>query len=243
MPKATWAVSPISTRDTDDPLVFDEHQWRTIEAATARIIPTDHHPGAREAEVVRFIDRYLAGTSFVYASPKGDGFLVMDGKELDAWEARAGRRRAVYAEGIRQLDEISQRRFARQFIELAEGEQDSVLEELSGVPRPEPFSLSAGAAEAGGLPTANVPVSDDAIGFFDMLVLHTRQGFYADPVYGGNRDRVGWRVIGFDGPRTLADTTDGTYTTLEYMYPEAEWPYDQHPAALVRDRLPGRRDA
>ena len=33
---------------------------------------------------------------------------------------------------------------------------------------------------------------------------HTRQGFYADPIYGGNRDRIGWQVIGFPGP-DLAD--------------------------------------
>ena len=31
--------------------------------------------------------------------------------------------------------------------------------------------------------------------------VHTRQGFYADPIYGGNRHPVGWDVIGFPGPR------------------------------------------
>ena len=36
--------------------------------------------------------------------------------------------------------------------------------------------------------------------FVPLLALHTRQGFYADPIYGGNRDRVGWQVIGFPGP-------------------------------------------
>jgi gluconate 2-dehydrogenase gamma chain len=109
-----------------------------------------------------------------------------------------------------------------------------VLAQLSGAPKPPPFSLAAIAVSASGLPTANVPVSDDAIEFFDMLVLHTRQGFYSDPVYGGNKDRIGWRVIGFDGPKSLADTTDGTYSTIHLMIPEAEWPYDQHPAVLRR---------
>jgi gluconate 2-dehydrogenase gamma chain len=36
--------------------------------------------------------------------------------------------------------------------------------------------------------------------FFALLVEHTMQGFYGDPRHGGNRDRVGWRMIGFPGP-------------------------------------------
>ena len=42
--------------------------------------------------------------------------------------------------------------------------------------------------------------------------MHTRQGFYADPIYGGNRDRVGWRVIGFPGPASL---DGGLYRSLQ----------------------------
>jgi gluconate 2-dehydrogenase gamma chain len=63
-------------------------------------------------------------------------------------------------------------------------------------------------------------------------VLNTRQGFYGDPVYGGNENRVGWGVIGFDGPPSLAATMDGSYTTRKYMVEGAEWPYDQHPEVL-----------
>ena len=85
---------------------------------------------------------------------------------------------------------------------------------------------------AGGAPAGNQPVNEDFLEFFPLLVLNTRQGFYGDPVYGGNDDRVGWRVIGFPGPSSLKATVDGSYTTLEYMIPEAEWPYEQHPAVL-----------
>jgi gluconate 2-dehydrogenase gamma chain len=53
--------------------------------------------------------------------------------------------------------------------------------------------------------------------FFPLLALHTRQGFYADPIYGGNRDRVGWQLIGFQGPASLAETHSGRYTTLPYF--------------------------
>ena len=53
--------------------------------------------------------------------------------------------------------------------------------------------------------------------FFPLLVLHTRQGFLADPIYGGNRDRVGWDVIGFPGPSSMAEAHAGRYSTLPYF--------------------------
>ena len=38
-------------------------------------------------------------------------------------------------------------------------------------------------------------------GFFELLLQNTREGFFADPLYGGNRDMVGWKMIGFPGAR------------------------------------------
>jgi gluconate 2-dehydrogenase gamma chain len=35
--------------------------------------------------------------------------------------------------------------------------------------------------------------------FADFLLRHTIEGFFADPVYGGNKDMVGWRMLGFPG--------------------------------------------
>jgi len=35
--------------------------------------------------------------------------------------------------------------------------------------------------------------------FFGLLLRNTMEGFFADPMYGGNRDKVGWRLIGFPG--------------------------------------------
>ena len=45
------------------------------------------------------------------------------------------------------------------------------------------------------------------------------------PVYGGNRNHVGWEVIGFPGPKSLSLTQTGQFSTVEYMLPNAEWPY------------------
>jgi len=37
--------------------------------------------------------------------------------------------------------------------------------------------------------------------FFEILLQDTRYGFFADPVYGGNRDMAAWKMIGFPGAR------------------------------------------
>jgi gluconate 2-dehydrogenase gamma chain len=34
--------------------------------------------------------------------------------------------------------------------------------------------------------------------FFELLRTHTMYGFLGNPSYGGNRDRIGWKLIGFE---------------------------------------------
>jgi len=43
-----------------EPAVLGVQDWKTLESITARIIPSDHEPGAREANCVNFIDKALA---------------------------------------------------------------------------------------------------------------------------------------------------------------------------------------
>jgi gluconate 2-dehydrogenase gamma chain len=43
------------------------------------------------------------------------------------------------------------------------------------------------------LPSFPAPV------FFETLLANTVEGFFADPAYGGNRDMVSWRMVGFPG--------------------------------------------
>ncbi|UMZ72495.1 gluconate 2-dehydrogenase subunit 3 family protein [Natranaerofaba carboxydovora] len=37
--------------------------------------------------------------------------------------------------------------------------------------------------------------------FFEQLRQHTMEGMFADPIYGGNKDKIGWKLIGFPGAR------------------------------------------
>jgi gluconate 2-dehydrogenase gamma chain len=36
---------------------------------------------------------------------------------------------------------------------------------------------------------------------FDAVYANTMEGFFSDPIYGGNRDMAGWKLIGFPGVR------------------------------------------
>ncbi|GAB2961697.1 gluconate 2-dehydrogenase subunit 3 family protein [Amycolatopsis acidiphila] len=218
--KADWEIvgAPVDP-DSDERLFFTEHGWETIEAAAARIIPTDRDPGAREARVIVFLDRYLSGSDYIFAAADGSGFLKLTGKFADAWRARMADMQQTYRDGIKRLDEIAGSEFGKQFKELGESEQDHVLEILSGAPKPAPVTL--GTSEAVG--TFLQGVFDEGLPFFDALCLHVRQGFYCDPVYGGNKDQIGWKVIGFPGPKSLKDTMDGTYSTTEYFVQEYDW--------------------
>ena len=93
----------MSEQETGGRLFFDEHQWATVEAAMARIIPTDDQPGAREAGTAEFLDRYLSGIDYVYAKPDGSGFEKLEGKRAGAWRQRIDALRGKYAEGIEEL--------------------------------------------------------------------------------------------------------------------------------------------
>ena len=83
------------------PEVLTRAQWTTLEAVTARLIPTDHEPGAREAGCVNFIDKALANE-----------------------EAAAQPR---YEAGIAALETAARGLHGQSFAELTDAAQDALL--------------------------------------------------------------------------------------------------------------------
>jgi gluconate 2-dehydrogenase gamma chain len=192
---------------------FDAHQRATIEAAMARIIPTDLYPGAREAGAIDFVDRYLSGLGYIYAKPDGSGFETLTGKRADAWRQRIETLRNTYRKGVSALDALCNERYGANFVKLDEPRQDEALGELE---RAGAQSASAGAAPGEG-PALQQTLTETELEFLPLLVMHTRQGFYADPIYGGNRERVGWRTIGFPGPESLMEVFTGRFSALPWF--------------------------
>jgi gluconate 2-dehydrogenase gamma chain len=214
---------------------FDPHQRETVEAAMARIIPTDDQPGAREAGTIDFLDRYLSGIDYVYAKPDGSGFEQLAGKRAEAWQQRIASVRGTYVDGIKELDRRSQAHFGAAFVRLTTAQQDRILADLERPTQQHQAALEQAQAVAGFAPVEPALQQTSAeieLDFFPLLALHTRQGFYADPIYGGNRDHVGWKLIGFAGPASLAETHAGCYTTLPFFAEhQIDWEKEKQHAA------------
>ncbi len=92
--------------------------------------------------------------------------------------------RPIYEAGLPGVDAVSEETFGAPFIELTPDQQDAVL-----------IALESG--EANGWHGGDVRSEE----FFEALRAHTIIAFIADPKYGGNRDYIGWKVVGYPGPR------------------------------------------
>jgi gluconate 2-dehydrogenase gamma chain len=125
---------------------FTDEQARDFDAISAQIVPTDDTPGAREAHVVRFVDRYFA-SAFKVAQPafRNDFKLLADAVA----EKTPGN---------------------RSFAALNDADQIALLTAFE---------------------KAN-PVS------FSHFRGSTMLGMFSDPMHGGNFNKVGWKLIGFE---------------------------------------------
>lgn len=159
---------------------FSPAEMRFVRAAVARLIPADElGPGALEAGVAEFIDRQLAGSfgnasSWYMQGPWHMG-TEQQGYQLSLTPSE------LYRSAIPSIEMYCQQHFRAGFSMLATSKQDDVLRAL----------------EKGTLPIPGIPKDT----FFQTLLQNTTEGFFADPIYGGNRDFIGWKLIGFPGPR------------------------------------------
>jgi gluconate 2-dehydrogenase gamma chain len=156
-------------------LFFNAEEAAFIEAAVARLIPKDEDwGGAMEAGVPNYIDKQLAGAwgagERLYRSGPWQPGTPSQGYQLPFTPAELYRT-ALHA--------INQQLAATPFAQMPPDRQDGYLK-----------GLEAGGKDLGGVPS-------DV--FFAHLWENTIEGFFSDPVYGGNRNMVSWRMIGFPG--------------------------------------------
>ncbi|MBH0619336.1 gluconate 2-dehydrogenase subunit 3 family protein, partial [Salmonella enterica] len=156
----------------------------------------------------------------LFAKPDGSGFEILEGRTARAWQTRLDIMRAKYVDGVRDLDARAEAVGARNFASLDPERQDEVLRavERDAGSAPTTSTVSTGlAGPVSAEPALQQTSTETELDFLPLLVTHTRQGFYADPIYGGNRGRIGWDVIGFPGPASMKEVHEGTYTTLQYF--------------------------
>lgn len=195
------AGSEPSARRAEAHRFFTSEEAAFVDAAVDRLIPSDElGPGAREAGVTVFIDRQLAGAYGTAAK------WYMQGPFGESTPEQGYQRpltpQELYRVAIAASNALSRSRHDERFDLLSPEQQDGILAEL----------------EAGTLPLGDVPVEE----FFSMLLANTMEGFFSDPMYGGNRDKVGWRLVGFPG-------VGASYRNLIERYDE---PYDVEPVSI-----------
>jgi gluconate 2-dehydrogenase gamma chain len=151
-----------------------------IEAAVDRLIPPDPTgPGAVEANVPFFIDRQLAGPF-----GRGDHFYLggpwKQGTPEQGYQLRFSPAQ-LYRAAIKEVDNHTAVHFGGvSFSKLGDADKDAILK---------------------GLETGSIKLDGavDAKAFFDMLLQNTKEGYFSDPIYGGNKDMAAWKMIGFPG--------------------------------------------
>ncbi len=164
---------------------FTAAEGATLEAVVDRLIPPDPAtPGGKDAGCAVFIDRQMAGG---YGHSEGLYKLgpFQKGSEQQGSQSQqdpAQQYRSALAALDRQAQGVqgaSGR--ATSFAGLSPEQQDTLLKGI----------------EDGSIPLEGL----DGQAFFKNLLTDVQQGFFADPIYGGNKDMCAWKMIGFPGAR------------------------------------------
>lgn len=180
---------------------FQPHEAALIEAMAARLIPDDElGAGAIEAGVPGFIDKQLAGAwgtgERLYRAGPWEQGEPTQGYQLPFTPAELFRNalRGIQAE----MDKGGQ-----DFSRMSHQDQDAWLRKLQEDKR-----------ELEGVP-AHV--------FFESLWSMTLEGYFSDPVYGGNLNMASWKMIGFPG----------AYANYYHLIDEHNISVDQAPISLA----------
>lgn len=159
---------------------FTAEERAIADAIVAHIIPSDETgPGADEAGVITFIEHQLAG---YYGQGQrwymqGPFPEPMETQGYQSEHPPAG----LWREGLAALERYCLQRYEQGFAALPSETQVEILTAMED--------------DAVELDTVSAPM------FFDFMREMTVEGFFCDPVYGGNRDMAGWRLVGFPGAR------------------------------------------
>jgi gluconate 2-dehydrogenase gamma chain len=187
-PQSAFSATPSerndgSTESTSrfSPRYFTPNEWAFISAATEQLIPADEMgPGANECGIPEFIDRQMD-------TPYAHGALwYMQGPFLPDVAPEFGYQqrltpREIYRSGIKACDSACEKHYGKPFAALDSNSQLKVLQQL----------------ESGEIAMEEMKASL----FFAQLLKNSKEGYFSDPIYGGNKNMAGWKMIGFPGAR------------------------------------------
>jgi gluconate 2-dehydrogenase gamma chain len=195
------AQAPPATSPTAEPeplltLTPTEHAF--FAAAADTIIPADElSPSGSECGVAAFIDRQLAGAYGTGARLYRDGPFPKGKPELGYQLALTPRE--FFRAGVVAANAWTRKTYGKEFDRLSAPERETALK-----------MMDEGKAQFPGFTSAM---------FFNALLQITMEGFFADPIYGGNRNMASWKMIGYPGlPATYREEIK-TYFGKKYDKP------------------------
>jgi gluconate 2-dehydrogenase gamma chain len=150
-----------------------------VEALVDHMVPADENsPKGTDIGINVFIDRALAsgwgkGDRLYMQGPWKQG-VPNQGYQLPLTPAQ------LYRAGIPVANAHCVKTYGKTFDKIDEAQREEFLK-----------AWQAGKVAFEGGPPARV--------FFSMLYQNVIQGMFSDPIYGGNRDKAGWKMIGFPG--------------------------------------------
>ena len=166
------------------PTFFSATEWTFIMSACDRLIPGGGRgPGALDCNVPIFVDQQLAsdlGSEIYLEGPFEVNAPAEMGYQLPYLPQQ------IYRKGIAAIEAWCQDTHRQRFALLDGATQDQVLKKVQ--------TGEVNFAKYGEEILTSKP-------FFSELLNHTRQGYLADPIYGGNKGMKAWIAIGFPGAR------------------------------------------
>jgi gluconate 2-dehydrogenase gamma chain len=179
-------------------LTLNPTEAEFLKAAVDTIIPADDlSPSGSDCGVATFIDRQLAGAYGGGARLYRQGPFPKAKPEL-GYQLELNPREFFRA-GITAANEFTRKTYGKDFDRLSENDRIAALK-----------TMDEGKANFPGFSSAQ---------FFNALLQITMEGFFADPMYGGNRDMAGWKMVGYPGlPATYRDEIK-TYFNKKYDKP------------------------
>lgn len=170
-----------------------------LESIIETIIPTDDNgAGGKEAGVIYFIDAQLAGDygnnarmymkgPFIKAGQTAslvvDGITYPEGSPAEPFGGPTYQYnlslKEFWRQGLNSLQNYANATYGKKVEELSNEQRIQLLTDLFNN-KPTNFDIS--------------PVD-----FFNELIFLVWSGFFMDPVYGGNKQMVGWKLTGFSG--------------------------------------------
>jgi gluconate 2-dehydrogenase gamma chain len=192
------------------PKALTASEFQVLTALVDRLIPADATgPGAVEARAHVYIDQALAG-DYKAALPS-------------------------YKQNLAAVEAYAQKTYGKSLTALSAADQDDVVTALEAGKIPGVESLIG----------VNIPAIKFALfpeiqgTFFSVLNQHTHEGMFGDPMYGGNRNFIGWDLLGYPGVNpapTVQDQAVGTLVPLAHRSDHAfggrpaQWSLPEHPA-------------